>query len=477
MGVSRRRLLQASAGLGLAAAIPVGQHLAWGQKDYVREGYSPDYPDPPAGKDSWMNWSGAQRATPNQLASPQTRGAVAELVRSTEDRIRPRGSGHSFSGLVPSEGVILDVSYLSGLRAYDEATGIATFGAGTTLMQTAASLDQRGRAFPNLPDIVDQTLAGSFSTGTHGTGATLTALHDYIRGFRMVLANGEEISVSRETNSELFAAGKVALGALGIITEYDLQTIPAFNLRRIVTAEPIEQVLDEAEARADAHRNFELFYLPGTGMAAALTHDLHDGETTGVEPSEDDEILAGLKQLRDEFGWWPWLRRRIAQSVLPNGVLEDVSDASLELLATTRPIKFNEMEYHLPREQGIAALRKVIAKMDRRKDAFFPMEVRFIAPDDAWLSPFNDGPRISIAIHAAVDERFDYFFTDFEPIFLAHGGRPHWGKWHSLKRIDFEMLYPDFQRFVAMRRDLDPTGKFLNPHLADLFGESFNAQT
>ena len=273
----------------------------------------------------------------------------------------------------------------------------------------------------------------------------------------------------------MFAAGKVSLGALGVITEYTVQTIPAFNLHRIMRAEPIDQVLDEALARAEAHRNFELFYLPGTAIAATLTHDIHEGEITGIGPSEDDETLAGLKQLRDQFGWWPWLRRRIAQAALPSGVIEDVSDASMELLATTRPIKFNEMEYHLPRDEGIAALRKVIAKMDRRKDAFFPMEVRFIGPDDAWLSPFNDGPRISIAIHAAVDERFDYFFSEFEPIFRQHGGRPHWGKWHSLKRADFEALYPAFGDFIELRRSLDPNGRFLNPHLADLFGETFNA--
>ncbi len=475
MGVSRRRLLQGGAVAAVAAAIPVGQHVAWGTRDFARDGYTPDYPEAAAGEEAWMNWAGAQRATPVQLASPQTEEALAELVRTSAHRIRPRGSGHSFTGLVPSEGVILDVSYLSGFQNYDAETGIATFGAGTTLFQTAAKLQEMGRAFPNLPDIVDQTLAGSFSTGTHGTGETLTAMHDYVRAFTLVTANGDLIQVSPATHPDLFSAGKVSLGALGVITSYSVQTIPAFNLRRIVKAEPIEQVLDEAEARAQAHRNFEAFYLPNTGMAATLSHDLHDGEITGVQPSEDDETLAGLKTLRDQFGWWPWLRRKIAGSALPNGVIEDVSDASMELLATTRPIKFNEMEYHLPRSEGIAALRKVIAKMDSRKDAFFPMEIRFIAPDDAWLSPFNDGPRMSVAIHAAVDERFDYFFSEFEPIFREHGGRPHWGKWHSLKRDDLGALYPQYDAFLALRRDLDPDGKFLNPHLAELFGEPFNA--
>ena len=475
MGVSRRHVLLGGAGLAGAAAIPVGQHIAWGMRDFEREGYSPDYPDAPPGEDSWMNWSGAQRATPRQLVSPQTEAELAELVRSSTDRIRPRGSGHSFTGLVPSEGTILDVSYFTGLKAYDPESGIATFGAGTPLFQAASALHARGRALPNLPDIVDQTLAGCFSTATHGTGLTLTALHDYVRGFRLVTASGDVMDVTAASHPDLFQAGKVSLGALGIITEYQLATVPAFNLRRIVSAEPIETILAEAQERAETFRNFEVFYLPSTGMAASLTHDIHEGDVTGVQPSEDDEILEGLKQLRDELGWWPWLRRKVARSALPNGVIEDVSDASLELLATTRPIKFNEMEYHLPRDQGVSALREVIRKMDRRKDAFFPMEVRFIAPDDAWLSPFNDGPRMSIAIHAAADEPYDYFFSDFEPIFRAHGGRPHWGKLHSLVRADFEALYPRFSQFADLRRELDPSGKFLNPHLAGLFGEAFNA--
>ncbi|MEM9054376.1 MAG: D-arabinono-1,4-lactone oxidase [Pseudomonadota bacterium] len=476
MGLSRRGVL--FGGLGAAAvgtAIPVSQHAAWAGKSFAREDYAPDYPEPPSGEDSWMNWSCIQKATPTSIPMPATEDALSELVATSQTRIRPKGSGHSFSGLVPSEGMIVDLGRLSGLIDYDPNTGFATFGAGTTLFQTAGQLDELGRAFPNLPDIIDQTLAGSFSTGTHGTGLTLTALHDYIHAFRLVTATGEVLEISAEREPELFAAGKVSLGALGIITQYTLKTIPAFNLHRVVKAVPIEDVLDQAEAIAEQHRNFEFFYLTGTGMAATLTHDLHNGPVTGVGPSEDDETLEGLKTLRDQFGWWPWLRRRIAKSALPNGVVEDVSDASLELLATTRPIKFNEMEYHLPREEGIAALRKVVAKMDRRKDAFFPMEVRFIAPDNAWLSPFNDGPRISIAIHAAVDEPYAYFFSEFEPIFRAHGGRPHWGKLHSLGRAEVSALYPDYERFLDMRRSLDPQGTFLNPHLAGLFGEAFDA--
>ena len=112
--------------------------------------------------------------------------------------------------------------------------------------------------------------------------------------------------------------------------------------------------------------------------------------------------------------------------------------------------------------------------LDRKKDVFFPLEYRHVAADDAWLSPFNGGPRSSIAIHAAADEPYDYFFSEFEPVYRAVGGRPHWGKHHSLRREALSALYPAFETFLALRRDLDPSGKFLNRHLSDLFGESFN---
>jgi FAD/FMN-containing dehydrogenase len=113
-------------------------------------------------------------------------------------------------------------------------------------------------------------------------------------------------------------------------------------------------------------------------------------------------------------------------------------------------------------------------KLDQRGEIFFPMEYRHIAPDTAWLSPFHASPRASIAIHAAADEGYDYFFSDFEPMYREAGGRPHWGKLHSLRRAELTELYPDFERFLALRAELDPAGKFLNAHLAKLFGESFD---
>ncbi|MEZ5946869.1 MAG: D-arabinono-1,4-lactone oxidase [Hyphomonas sp.] len=474
MSHTRRNLLIGAGLAGAAAAVPTVQYLGWSGRDFTREGYDPYPPEAPEGQVSWSNWSGSEQATPVDLARPATEDELAGLITSAR-RVRPVGSGHSFTGLVPCEDVIVDVSQMSGLASADAGAGLATMGAGTRIFQAAVELDGAGLGFPNLPDVDVQTLAGSFSTATHGTGRTLQPMHAHIAGFRLVTAAGEVQDISEASDPDLFSAGKVSLGSLGVISQYTLRCVPTYNLKRKVWVEKIDTLIAQAEDLSHAHRNFEFYYFPFTGYAAGISHDLFEGEPAGRAESEDDETLEGLKQLRDVFGWSPWLRRQVAAGSLPKGVVEESSDAYWKLLSTTRPIKFNEMEYHIPLENGLACLREIIKAIESRKDTFFPIEVRFTAPDDAWLSPFNDGPRLSIACHAAVNEPYDYFFSLLEPIHRAHGGRPHWGKLHSLGHDDLTALYPRFQDFCDLRKSLDPEGKFLNPHLARMFGEMFDA--
>ena len=469
MAVSRRTVLLG--GAAAAAAIPVGSQLWWSSKDFAREGFDPELPKAPAGERAWMNWSGIQKATPKSLLAPADAEELATQMQNISTPIRPVGSGHSFTALCPSEGTMVDVSALSGLVSHDKVRAMATMGAGTRLQQAARLLHEQGLAFANLPDIDVQTLAGGFGTATHGTGRTLSAIHDYVRGFELVTPSGEILEVSGESQPELFQAGKVSLGALGIITRYDLAVEPAFNLHRRVALVKTEDILDQYMALSEKHRNFEALFFPGTGHGATLIHDKYDGPIGGEEPNEDEDFLADLRELRDYFGWWPWLRHKVFESSVDPDTGEDMTDAGWKLLATSRPTKFNEMEYHIPLDKGIETLRKVLEKMESRKDAFFPIEARVTAPDDAWLSPFNDGHRFSIAIHAQANENYGFFFTEFEPIFRAAGGRPHWGKLHSLTANDLSALYPQFGAFNEIRTQLDPDGKMLNPYMSNLLGD------
>lgn len=463
--VSRRNLLIGGAVVTGAAAIPTAQHVNWSNQTYTRAGYSPDLPTPPAGESAWMNWSGLQKATPQKFAVPANVAELQQIVKESAGPVRPVGSGHSFSSLVPTEGTILDLSRFNGLIKSEAENKLVTFGAGTRLRLAAKALNDQGFALPNLPDIDVQTLAGSFATATHGTGLELTALHDYVEEFDVVLANGDVRTVNRQNDADLFAAGKVSLGSLGIITQYTLKVEPAFALRRRVWLEPIDELLARSDELAEQHRNYEFFYFPSTGYAAVLTHDMHEGELSERAEGEDDDMLATLQELRDVFGWSPWLREKLFSAAAPKGMVEDSTDESWRLLATPRPTRFNEMEYELPLETGVETLKQVVEYMDSRKDVFFPMESRYIAQDDAWLSPFYDGPRFSISIHAAVDESMDYFYQDIEPMFRRAGGRPHWGKLHNLDHQQLSTEYDKLNQFKELQATIDPEGKFLNDHL------------
>ena len=470
MKISRRTLLLG--GAATAVAIPAGMHLHWGAKDYQRADFAPGLPEVTGEETPWTNWSELIKATPRQMPMPVSTEEVAALVRDAPAPIRPVGSGHSFTELVPTEGTIVSIGAMSGLIEADPGAMTASLGAGSGLREAAQLLDEQGLGFPNLPDIDVQTLAGGLATGTHGTGHDLTAMHDYVQGFELVTPTGDVINASAEENADLFQAGKVSLGALGIITRYDVKVEKAFNLRRRTGLMKIENLLGQFESLAQEHRNFEIFYFPHTGFGAYIKHDLHEGEVSGLEQNEDASLLADLKDLRDTFGWWPWLRKRLVAGELEEGEVEDMTDKAWNLLSTTRNDKFNEIEYHMPWDRGIATLEETIAALESRRQSFFPIEARVIAPDDAWLSPFGGGRRISIAVHAAFDEDFGHFFTEIEPIFRRNGGRPHWGKLHSLQAAELRELYPQFDAFNALRRKLDPEGRFVNPYLAKIWGEA-----
>lgn len=478
MTISRRKAI--ALGAGAAVAVPAVMQTRWIAKDFTRAGFTGDLPQAPAGHRLWSNWSGLYTATPQEIFVPASEDELAQRLASWPGRVRPVGSGHSFIDLVPTNDLMVDVSRLSGVMSVDPGAKTITFGAGTRLRQAAMLADEHGLAFPNLPDIDVQTLAGSFATATHGTGRAMTALHGRILAFRLVTPDGQIKDVTRDSNPDLFDAGRVSLGALGVITQVTLQMVDRFALNRQVFLLPVDEAIDTMHARAQAHHYFEFYVLPHTGYCALITHDLFDGEIEGRTPSKDEDFIATFRTLRDVLGWWPWARRKafetyVATQVGDTGKIEDETDLSWKLLATARLTKMNEMEYHVPEEKAPAALRAVIAAMESRADTFFPIEVRYTGQDDAWLSPFNDGVRCSIAVHTAHNETYDTLFDLAQPVLRAHGGRPHWGKLHSLGAQDLSALYPRFSDFQALRQEIDPTGKFLNPRVAKIFGQPFDS--
>ena len=419
----------------------------------------------------WRNWSGSQTCLPSARMAPATVDELQALLASTTGPVRPVGAGHSFSALVPTEGTLVSLSRLSGLIDHDTTSQQATLWAGTRLGDIGQPLEAVGQALINMPDIDEQSLAGSLATATHGTGATIGCMSDFIVGLELLDARGELHWCDADSNSELFQAARVSLGALGIHTRVRLQNTAPYRLQRRTVWREFDEMVELAEDLADRHRNFEMFYIPFSGMGFTDAHDITDQPPASTDKMDGNEGVQDLKLARDWLETMPRLRELIL-----GGYARTIEDkvtiaTSWKNYASERNVRFNEMEYHLPRENGIKALIEVRQALESlHPEVFFPIEFRYVKGDDIWLSPFYQQDSCSIAVHRYFEEDFQPYFRTIEPILRSNGGRPHWGKLNTLGRDDFRQLYPRWYDFEAVRREIDPQGRFLNDYLAGLFG-------
>lgn len=417
----------------------------------------------------WTNWSGSQRCEPETRVAPKDEAELSEIVAEAKGPVRPVGAGHSFTALVPTDDTIISLARLSGVAAHETRAMQTRIGAGTRLGAIGKPMSALGQGLYNMPDIDQQTLAGATATGTHGTGADLSALHHYITEMRLVTATGDVMELSRKRNADIFDAARVNLGALGVVSEFTLRNLPTYNLEKTTWTEPFDDVLARLDDLEKDYRNFEFYYIPFSDMCICIGHTITDKPVVPRGPNEDGDAVMELKSIRDWLGWWPWARTKMTRSALEGAPMEYAVDEWWKIYPSSRSVRFNEMEFHVPREEGPKVIRAIKEKVEKDNiSVFFPFEFRFIDEDDAWLSPFYKRKSCSIAIHRYFKEDRREMFSAMEPIYRAHGGRAHWGKHNSLTGRDVAALYPKWQDFLEVRRELDPEAKFLNAYLRGL---------
>jgi FAD-linked oxidoreductase len=403
--------------------------------------------------------------------SPATEDELAGLLAGTDGPVRPVGSGHSFSPLVPTDGHLIVLDQLTGMLDHDAAALRATFAAGTRLGDMGATLESVGQGMFILPDIDRQTLAGATATATHGTGLEFQCLSGYVTALRLITPHGRVLDVTARSHPELFNAARVNLGVLGIVTRMTLQNRAAYKLKARDWVQRTEEVLEGFDESAAAHRHFERF--PLTHSDYALTLAIDETDEPIDNPAQSPEEAAAFDEAMR--GWMavpprqrPPLINGLAQQIQPS----ERVDASYRILSNIRNTRFNEMEYSVPLEAGADCLREVLRTIrDQEIDVVFPLEYRYVRRDDTWLGmSAGDEDHAAISIHRDAAHDYRPYFDAIEPIFWKYGGRPHWGKIHSLGEQQLRKLYPRFDDFLAVREELDPTGRMLHEHLRKVFG-------
>jgi L-gulono-1,4-lactone dehydrogenase len=414
----------------------------------------------------WSNWARTQHCVPVAIECPKSAREVQSAVRRAIEAgrtVRAAGSGHSFSACVPTDGTLVQLGRLNRILEAEPATGLVQVEAGITLAELNRGLQERGLALPNVGDIDAQTLAGALATGTHGTGARLPNLSAQVEAIDLVTGDGERRTID---DGDLLRAARVGLGSVGIVTSVTLRCVPAFRLRGVDESLPLEEVLSSLDERANAHDHFEFWTFPHSPLALTRTNDRTDAPVSAPGPARawlhdvllDNHALLALCLAGRRF---PRAIRRLNRFAAAAASGRERVDLSHRIFASQRLVRFDEMEYAIPREHAADAVRGAREILERHP-VNFPVELRFAAADDALLSPAHGRDTAYVAVHVFEGMDGEAPFREVERLMAGWGGRPHWGKRSFLSARELSNRYPRWDAFAVARDELDPHGTFEN---------------
>ena len=429
-------------------------------------------PQPIDGIMPWSNWSGNQVSYPAERARPRNIEALVSLLKETDGKIRAVGAGHSFSALVPTDETLLSMARFRGISHINQDTKEVTVGAGTRLAALGDDLWDNDLGMINMPDVNTQTLAGAIATSTHGTGQEFGSLSHFVTALTLVTANGEILKCSATENKDVFDAARCNIGSLGIITDITIQVRDTYYLKERSEMFPMDEAFERMEKLGLEKRRFEAYGLPHANHILLIEFEEVSKEEADAKQGEvvSGDAYETFRTLADVIEIMPFLRGAV-MNIAPRTVgVEERYGPWNKIFGNVRDMRFNEMEYTVPAEDGLACFREVLETIKEKDiDIIFPIEYRYVGEDDIWLSQFYQRPGAAISVHNFHDKPYLPYFAEMEAIFDRYQGRPHWGKIHTKTAQDFAELYPQWDAFKAVRQRLDPTRRFINEHLDKIF--------
>lgn len=410
----------------------------------------------------WTNWAGNEICHPREIAYPRTEEEVSETIASATRRgppIRVVGAGHSFSTICLTDGVLISLDRMKGILQADPGTRLVRARSGTRIRDFGDVLWGAGLCLKNQGDIDSQHIVGAMSTATHGSGIRQQCFSATAKRFRVVLPSGEATDVT-EDDPELLAAMQVSLGLLGVITEVEFEAREAFAIAERIEFWPLEEILARWDDEMPSRRHFSFFWMPSADSPDRLFMAYPDGQdmTDWARVKLYDEMPASSLDDRGSAAPAGFDRLDRPYRIYPDPDFQG-------------EIVMRELEYMVPFDRGkdaFLALRELV--LGKYPDNKYPIEIRSTAADSAYLSPFYQRDSISVSIcgHKYLDYRG--FLADVARTLDPFDPRPHWGKIHYMDRQRLQAAFPEYDRFLRIRKNLDPSDAFLGSHMNPAFG-------
>ncbi|MCK0118454.1 FAD-binding protein [Isoptericola sp. S6320L] len=417
-----------------------------------------------------QNWAGNLDYAAHTLARPSTLDELATVLAAAGP-VRPLGSRHSFNDIADTPGTHVQVDRLDDGRPavdLDPATGVVSVNAGLRYGEVSRALQLQGRGLGSLASLPHISVAGAVATGTHGSGDSNQSLAGPVVALEIMTTAGELRRVSRADDPEVFPGAVVSLGALGIVTRVELETMPSFDVRQDVAVDvPWETVLGSFDAVSGAAYSVSLFT---SWEAAAVRHVLFKSLVPAGTVGERPAAVPGLRWATEPVHPLPGVDAAACTEQLgvPGPWHERLSHFRLEFTPSSGAEL--QTEYLLPRRHAVAAIEGMLGLVPRVAPLLQTCEIRTVAPDDLWLSPFDED---SVALHFTWHPRgaeVAAVLPAIEDLLLPLGARPHWGKVFAIDPAELGALYPRFGDFKALTERFDPGGRLQGGYLGRLLG-------
>lgn len=414
------------------------------------------------------NWAGNLEYASADVQRPASVAELAEVVAGS-NKVKALGSRHSFNRIGDTGGTHILLDALPEAIDIDAARQKVRVSGGVSYGALCRTLEESGLAIHNLASLPHISVAGAIQTGTHGSGVNNQSLAGAVESIELVRPGGETTKLSKDDGDE-FQASVVALGALGVVTGLELAVRPSFRMRqRVLENLPWDRVLENFDAVVASAYSVSLFTdYAGDSVSQvwikALDGDPHlndlFGATAATRPRHPlpDMSAENCTIQLDEPG--PWLDR------LPHFRHEFTPSNGDEL----------QSEFILPLEHARAAIQAIRGLANRLAPLLFVSEIRTVAADDFWLSPFYR--QQSVALHFTwkpLQQEVEAFLPELEELLKPFGSRPHWGKLFTPSSYDWETLYPRFADFRSLAARHDPNGKFRNRLLDSVLGAAVHS--
>ena len=400
-----------------------------------------------------QNWSKNVEFNDKSYLQPTSLVELQELIR-TNPKVRARGTAHCFNEIANTSSVAVNLAKMPRVIDVSSESSSVKVSAGLTYGELAPELHNQGWALNNLASLPHISIAGSISTGTHGSGIQNQNLPNQVLSFDMVTAEGELRHINR--TNPAFSALVVGLGLGGIVYQYELRIEPTFEVRQVIYPEIPLDVLQ---------RNFD--QIMGTAYSVSYFTDWSSAQVGNLwckfRDSEviPDSIGASAKadkkyhpipavdpvactEQREVPGNW--------HERLPHFKLEFTPSVGEEI----------QTEFFVDRKDSAAAIEAVSQLGAEITPLLWITELRTFAADNLWLSGAFE--RDCLAIHFTW-KKLDAIYPVIEKVEAAlrrFNYRPHWGKVFTADATYLKSVYPKMNEFQALVQALAPAKKFEN---------------